>query len=126
MPNFGRWIAPTNEWAMSTRDRAYQTERRILARPTTITVYRAGTALDEQTVRLDLATANPMKQVDPNVKDAAVQMLVTGYKDHPEIDDTDLQRGDQFSTSDGQLYDVVQLLPETLGILQLIAEASSS
>lgn len=133
MPSIGRWTASPNQWAMNNNDRAYQTERRILQKPTTIVVYRAGTALDEQTVRLDLATSNPMKQVDPNVKDAAIQMLVIGYKGHPEIDNTDLQRGDQFLARDpydendeGQLYDVVQVLPETPGALQVIAEVSSS
>lgn len=124
MPNFGAWISQPNNWAMNTTDRAYQTERRILQKPTTITVYRSGTALDEQVVRLDLATSNPMKQADPNARDASMQMLVTGYKDHPVEDDTDLQRGDQFVTTNGQQYDVIQVLPETPGSLQVIAEAS--
>lgn len=124
MPNFGAWHAAPHDWGMGTNERAYMTEKRIRAKPTSVVVYRNGAALPAQTVRLDPARGGAGRQVDPNASDATGQALIIGYKDHPVIADTNIQHGDQLLV-DGLLYDVVQVIPETQGSLQLLAEVSS-
>lgn len=124
MPNFGAWHAAPDDWGLSADDRAYTTEKRIRAKPTSVVVYRNGAALTAQTVRLDPARGGAGRQVDPNASDAAGQALIIGYKDHPVIADTNIQHGDQLLV-DGLLYDVLQVIPETQGSLQLLAEVSS-
>lgn len=89
-------------------DRAYDTARLIQDKPTSITVIRAGVAQDAQTVRIDPVEQRPSTSSSPAGRTARQRVLVTGYKSHPAISDTDLQHGDRFAV-DSQMYDVVDV-----------------
>lgn len=127
MPSLGKLLAgaANNGWLNQANNRAYLTEARITQNPTDITVRRGNATLTAQTVRIEAANTNPMPQNDANNRDNKVRVVVVGYKDHPEVDDTDLLMGDRFVYG-GLTYEVIQVLPNIVGGLQAIAEASRS
>lgn len=126
MPSAASWTSGAlPNWFEDTTDKAYFTAARIAEQSISITVRRLNATLSAQAVRIDAAVNNPNDRVDANNRDAAMRVVITGYKNHPTITATDLQMGDQF-TYDGLNYDVIQVLPNTVGSLQAIAEASRS
>lgn len=112
MPDLSSWNA----------DRASDTAARIAERPVDIVVIRGGTKLDAQTVRVE-PLGWPGQQRGENATVANTAVLVTGYKDHPVMADTDLRRGDRFMV-DGQMVTVTAILVMVPGRLLAIAEAS--
>lgn len=66
--------------------------------------------LPPQRVRLDYMTRRPTVEVSQNRVGslAALDVIVLGYRNHPEIADTNLKRGDIF-VWEGQKYDVTQV-----------------
>ena len=124
MSSLSAWLGstpPLADW-LGDVDRAYDTARVIAAKPTSITVRRAGATLDAQTVRLEVSSM-PTQSNGPNVTSTNLQTVVVGYKGHPTIADTDIQRGDRFYTG-GQMYEVVQVLADVPDRLLAIAEAT--
>jgi hypothetical protein len=88
---------------------------------TSITIVRAGSALDAQNVRIeDLSGRGRQVQTAPGIT-AQVDALIIGYKSHPTIDDTDLQVGDRFVVS-GINYDVVAIVPGLVDQFQAYAK----
>jgi hypothetical protein len=123
MPDINEWLGtskPLSTWLNV--GRANDTALTIAQQSTSITVYRDGDYLDAQTVRLDIL-GTPGERVGDNVRAAVVRMLITGYKDHDTISDTDIQRGDRFEYED-QNFEVVQVWPGTVGRLMAVAEAT--
>lgn len=101
--------------------RAQDTARTIAEKSVSITVQRGSTTLPAQTVRLDTGGPSPRQVNTPNTATASLQMVLLGYKAHPTIADTDVERGDRFLYG-GERYRVIQVLPETPGRLVAIAE----
>jgi hypothetical protein len=105
-------------------DKAVHTAITIAEKPVNITVVRSGASQSSaQPVRLE-AMATPTQQSGEQFRGGEVDMLVTGYKDHPTIDDTDLRKGDRFKYND-QWYEVVEIYPEIEGRLMAVARSSS-
>jgi len=102
--------------------RAEDTAARITAQPVSIVVIRDGAKLDAQTVRVE-PLGLPGQQRGENATVANTGVLITGYKDHATIADTDLRRGDRFVV-DGQMITVTAVLVVVPGRLVAIAEAS--
>lgn len=102
--------------------RAIDTERMIAEQPTRIVVTRNTPAgevtLAPQTVRLEviqnIREANEMKNRVLTISRQYV--VVIGYKDHPTIPDTDLQRADLFFHH-GFMWEIVELIKEKSGRL---------
>ena len=118
------WLGDTESagtWLDMGIDRARDTARRIAQKPTTITVVRSGVTAWTETVRLE-AYQNPIERTNPTNTTSKQKVLVIGYKGHPAIDDTDLQRGDRFKVGE-QLFEVID---EAVGLtdrLIMYAEA---
>lgn len=123
MPDLGAWLGDTDPLATWTDDidRAHDVARHIAAQPASITVTRAGVALTAQTVRLE-PTGGAAERLFNIGALSKGGVIVVGYKDHPTITDTSLQRGDRFAYG-GQWYSVTQVLPNTPGRLLAVAEA---
>lgn len=107
MPNVDNWLSdnPSADWLGSV-NRAVDIARVIADKPFSITVQRNGSTLPAQTVRIDISrpAGNPGMAVTVD----ASTLIIFGYRNHPTIADTNLQRGDQF-LYDGALYDVTNL-----------------
>jgi len=112
MPDLSAWGA----------DRTEDTAARIAAQPVSIVVIRDGATLAAQTVRVE-PYGWPGQQRGENATTANAGVIVTGYKDHATIADTDLQRGDRFMV-EGQMVTVTALLVIVPGRLVAVAEAS--
>lgn len=125
MSSLDALLGSTPSW-LSRSHRAYDTARVIADKPTSITVRRAGATLDAQTVRLEVSsmpTQMPTQMRGENATSTNLQTVVVGYKNHPTIADTDVQRGDRFFAG-GQMYEVVQVLADVPDRLLAIAEAT--
>lgn len=117
--------APNAAWRDG--DRTYDVARLIAEQATSITVERkvngVKSTLAAQTVRLDYMSDSPAESFTDTASLAALGVVVLGYKNHPTIADTDLQRGDRFFTG-GRLYEVVEVFPLFSDRLVARAEAS--
>jgi len=51
---------------------------------------------------------------------AVIDTVILGYKGHPSISDTDLQRGDRFYIS-GQQFEIMLIMPGESNSLQAFA-----
>ena len=114
MADLNAWLgssAPLSDWT-DTTDRAYDTARRIDEQAASIVVQRRGGNLAAQTVRIDLDESTPRETSSGNVSASNQRVLITGYADHPDIDDTLLRRGDRFFF-DGDMYTVTQVVKQT-------------
>lgn len=114
--------APLSSWF--NEDRAYDTARHIAERSSSITVVSriAGSLPGAQTVRLE-PLRGPGETQGNNTVQTTVGVLIVGYKSHPAITDTDIQRGDRF-LYESQMYTVTQVLPNVPDRLLAVAEAS--
>lgn len=122
MPDFDAWRA--NEQA-----RAIEAWGRISEQPTTITI-RRGTAsggslmLDPQTVRVEYGSS-AREDLDVrrglNITPGVQRAVVFGVRNHPTVDDTDIQRSDRFVIDTAE-FEVVAVIPAP-GELQAICEA---
>lgn len=109
--------------ALDDEDRAYDTARRIAEQSSSVAFIRAGVSQASQTVRLEPLTTR-RESVDPAGNQAVRRdMLITGYRDHPSLTNTSIQRGDRFFHA-GQMFEVVDVLVETPGRLLAFANAT--
>lgn len=126
MPDFGAWLNAKHDREYNAQSRAASAWNRILDRPTEITINRNGTDLPVQTVRLE---------VPPTPREIGVggepqlgllgkkTVILFGIKDHPYLDDTDVQRNDRFVWQD-ESYDVTGVV-EFPGEIQATGEIST-
>lgn len=108
---------------------AVDTARRIADRPSTIVVSRdiqgVTTQLLPQTVRIEVLQ-NPRESNE--LRDALIAIskqyvVVIGYKDHPTIPNTDIQRADQFFYLK-LMWTVAEYIPTLPGRLMVSAFAT--
>ncbi len=66
--------------------------------------------------------SGPSESSGANTSMSYAGVLIVGYKDHPTIANTNIQRGDRFKAG-GQNYEVKQVLPDTPSRLLAFAEA---
>lgn len=125
MPDLNSWAGntfPLADWS-DDYDPGVDTARIVGDKTTSITVVRAGVAQDAQTVRIEELRRE--REVEtPGGQTALVQVVVIGYKGHPSISDTDLQRGDKFAVA-GVSYEIVALVPGLADSLQAYAKVRS-
>lgn len=131
------WILPT-PWASAYEapvHRAYDVERMIQMKPSTITVERETyntttmtsetTYLTPQTVRVEVIDNVPAERF--GFRDTAtvngVRAIIIGYQNHPTIADTDLKFNDRFYLN-GNYFRILQIQPE-MSFRRLIAIAQS-
>ena len=99
---------PLTDWSDDT-DQGVENARLAADKLTSITIIREGVAQDAQNVRIE-----PMRRYFSTESEAGltgqVDALVIGYKGHPLITDTDIQRGDRFAVS-GVSYEVIMVVP---------------
>jgi hypothetical protein len=124
MPSIETWQG--SSFALSSwRDdvlRAGDTARTVSDKTASIVITRAGAQLDAQTVRLE-PTGGAGESGGPAGVVSNAGILVTGYKDHATITDTNIRRGDRFFY-DGQMYTVTQVLPDVPDRILAVGEAS--
>lgn len=98
MPDINAWSGnsfPLSAWSDDV-DPGVDTARLIADKSTAITVRRGSSTLSAQTVRIeDLGGRGRQVQTEAGVM-AQADTLVLGYRGHPTLADTDLQRGDRF------------------------------
>jgi len=104
-------------------DRGVDTARLVADKSISITVVRAGAAQSAQSVRIE-ALGSPREIETDGGNTAQADALVIGYKGHPTIADTDLQRGDRFAVG-GVSYEIVALLVGLDDSLQAYATVRS-
>ena len=122
VPSIDAWAGntfPLGDWLDV--DDAVDAARLIQDKATSITVIRSGTALDAQTVRIEDLTNRPRSYESEAGQTGQADVVILGYKGHPTIDDTDLQRGDRFAV-EGQGYEVVMVAPGFSDCLQAYAK----
>jgi hypothetical protein len=89
--------------------RAQRAERRINDKPVTVTLRRAGTPLDPQTVRVEGSGARRSGTLDTtNASPTVGTVTVVGVRGHPTLDDFDVQVGDRFGL-EGSIYTVLSV-----------------
>jgi len=122
MPDIDGWAGnefPLSAWS-DDADQGVDTARLIADKSTSITVIRAGVAQTAQTVRLEFLTGARREYQTEAGQTGQADVLVLGYKGHPSLTDTDLQRGDRFATG-GQSYEIVMVAPGFNDSLQAYA-----
>jgi hypothetical protein len=125
VPDVDAWLGDTQPLAnwRGQEERAHDTARIIADKPSVITVIRAGVAQDAQTVRVDLSkrSGNRYEMRNDTGSVGSMTTQIIGYKGHPTITDTDLQRGDQFYLGTA-LYRVTMVYPDFTDRLLAFAE----
>lgn len=125
MPDIDEWAGnsfPLSTWAADW-DPAVDAAQIIADRSTSITIVRNGTAQDAQTVRIEDFRNRNSPSTDAGMT-GITDVLIIGYKGHPTIDDTDIQRGDRFVIS-GEMYEVEIVVPGLNNQLQAYAKVRS-
>lgn len=128
MAGIDAWLdAPTGNAWLGDKARPASVGAIIADKPTSIVVRRLDplTTLSAQTVRLD-TLAGPQEDGADNLLYVAgtQRVLVTGYRNHPTVADTDLRLGDEFS-ADAVYYRVVMVQPSFADRLLAVAEAQA-
>jgi hypothetical protein len=124
MPDIDAWAGntfPLGDWFDI--DDAVDAARIISDKSVSITVVRDGAAQDAQTVRIEEAGRGRSYQSEAG-ETGQIDAVILGYKGHPSIDDTDIQRGDRFAY-EGQGYEVVRVSPGLPDSLQAYARVRS-
>ncbi len=110
MPSISGWLANTQIDVTDEGTRAVVAWRNILDWPTPITLYRNESALAEQTVRLEYSEATTSAEGrGPAGQPSERQLTVFGVRNHPTVEDTNIQRGDLFKYQ-GDTYSVVDVI----------------
>ncbi len=126
MPDIDAWAGdsfPLSDW-LDDVDAGVDTARLIADKTTSITVIRDGSALDAQSVRIEDINDRPRTYEMDAGQVGQAETLILGYKGHPSITDTDLQRGDRFAVS-GVSYEIVAVVPGLTNQLQAYAKVRS-
>lgn len=99
--------------------RAVDAWKRISDKPSSITTKRVG---EPQTVRIELDNYGTESSGDNAAGRSSIRKgIIFGVRDHPTVDDTDIQRDDRFAL-DGIQYKVIDIVL-TLGEIQASFEA---
>jgi len=126
VPDIDAWAGnsfPLSAWSDDV-DPGTDTARLIADKSTSITVLRGGSTLSAQTVRIeDLGGRGRQVQTEAGVMVQA-DVLILGYRGHPTLADTDLQRGDRFVAA-GVAYEVVVVSAGMVDQLQAYAMVRS-
>lgn len=121
--NWAGNIKPMENWDYESR--SMDTARLIAEKPITITLIRNGIALSPQTVRVE-PYRHPHEQNAQNSWRVSLgAVVIVGYREHPTIPNTDIQRDDNFLYQD-QLYTVVNFLSAVRDRLIVIADVGES
>lgn len=124
MPNFDAWLADSGALATWRGDvgRAVSVGNIIADKPVSIIVQRGGTELDAQVVRLDTYGSDTETEYFFNTGLLHTQgFVLTGYKNHPTITDTDVETGDKFSY-DSRVWEVKKVEATMPHLLQALVE----
>jgi hypothetical protein len=129
MSLISQWLGSEHALAdFLNQDRAYDTARVIAAKSASIEVIRGGSKEDAQTVRIEVlssgALTNVFDRMGMNVSIGVMGILVIGYKSHPTISDTDLQRADRFKYLD-EMYEVQLVINNIPDRLLAVAEVTA-
>ena len=92
--------------------RAAAAWNRIQDRPTSVTLYRSGSALGAQTVRIEYSEASTSSERQGVAgQPSERQVIIFGVQDHPTVSDTNIQRGDllKFEGATYKIVDVINL-----------------
>lgn len=109
MPSLDNWLASPDGFPL-TVNRSVTTGKRIQEKPTSIIIRRGVTQLAAQAVRIEpmsMYAMNTMQGV--NNQQSGIPMMVVGYRNHPTVANTDIQRGDRF-TVETRLYEVKDVI----------------
>jgi hypothetical protein len=123
MPDISAWIGnvgKADDWLddVDGDNRAVHfTDFIINDKPSTITLYRNGVALDPQTVRLEMTRIQPDRDIGRSAREAVGNGIAVGYRNHPTEPDFDVRSGDKF-THDGIRFEVRMVYFETPGQTQ--------
>lgn len=122
---FDKWISSGGISLMNAQARAALAWRRIQDRPTEITIRRgsgsAATILEAQVVRLEWD--NAATDVEGiNTMQAQQKLVVFGVRGLTGVEDTDIERSDQFSINDVR-YQVFSIMTPP-GEVQAICEST--
>lgn len=128
MPNYSGWLSTNSrarDWRGEDDPRPAGVAQMIADKPAEITIIRGGTALDEQTVRIDVfgSSVNERLGMGSNAYTNTQRVLVLGYRNHDTIDDTDIQTQDEFAF-DGNFYRVVKVESGFVDRVEAVAEAT--
>jgi len=107
MPDLNAWLSQRGRRGLPTTARAVRAWQRILDRPSSVVVYRGGTAQAAQTVRVEFGDVVNARRDAGEASARTVTLL--GVADHPEAADTDLRKGDRFTLAGAQ-YEVVDVI----------------
>ena len=122
MPSIDAWAGnsfPLSDWSDDV-DPGVDNARLVADKSTSITVLRGSSTLSAQTVRIeDLGGRGRQVQIEAGVM-AQADMLILGYKGHPTLADTNLQRGDRF-VAGGVAYEVIVVTPGLVNQFQAYA-----
>lgn len=88
----------------------------VALKATSITVKRGASTLSAQTVRLETLASQRAIVGEGGITHQIDGMLL-GYRNHPTIDDCDIQAGDRF-VADGLAYEVVAIMPGHVDCVQ--------
>lgn len=118
------WLSSGGVGLLSASQRAALAWRRIQDRPTEITIRRgsgsAQTILESQVVRLEWDnTATEAEGI--NTTEARQKVVVFGVRGHDTVEDTDIERSDQFSIN-GVRYMVFSIMTPP-GEVQAVCES---
>ncbi len=122
MPNIGGWAGdaiPLGEWS-DDYDPGIDTARIVGDKTTSVVLIRDGAAQTAQAVRIEELRSRSEAPTEAGYTGRADVVLI-GYKGHPTIADTDVQRGDRFAV-DGVSFEVTMLVPGLVDSLQAYAK----
>lgn len=119
MPDLDGLLAQRNFRPLNATARAVAAWNRILDRSTSIVVYRGNPASAQaaQTVRIEFDNERSTLKTDAGVASVR-RAVIFGVRNHPTVDDTDLQKDDRVRLSDGD-YRVI-------GVIELPGEVQAS
>lgn len=123
------WLGSTapNPQSGNVEVRANDTARLIDARPSYVIIERflnnVKTTLPIQKVRLEVMQSirNSSEQHDAMIEISKQYVILIGYKDHPTIPDTNVQRADRFFYL-GRLWEVSEFIDTVPGRLLVSGE----
>lgn len=122
MPDIDAWagsVFPLSGW-LDDISASVDTARILADKSSSIVLVRAGVTQAAQTVRIEDLRDRPRSFQTEGGDTGLAEILILGYKNHPTITDTDIQRGDRFAL-DGMGYRVVAVVPGLTDSVQAFA-----
>ena len=108
MPNFNNWVSGGIE-AMDEGEFAASAWAIIQRKPAQVVLFRNGTALAAQTMRVEYSNTQKEFDAATDATGSLRDVVLLGVRNHPTEPDTDLKRGDQFGL-DGRLFRVTDVI----------------